>query len=226
MDSQVILRQLAEQVSASAEHCNLLVLSAHSAQRTKFTELLNGMALGLGKAQFRDIYSDFLAWCGENRIDSNVGAALAQHTQRVSAVRLLHKEIKVKLWLSPRGNELRLHDFLSRVPTCCIDAPQKPYPDFGYWVYESASIKQHWHDYLCFGAQADSRLPRRPLLELDPACLAFDIGAKQSIIFKDKVSGEIILIVLRNFCRDARVLQWVDEVIKEYVELTKSVRVS
>jgi hypothetical protein len=59
---------------------------------------------------------------------------------------------------------------------------------------------------------------------LYPARLAYDIREEESIIFMD--GEDIILVVLREFCKDNRVLRWADEIVRECVGAKRSIRVS
>jgi hypothetical protein len=59
---------------------------------------------------------------------------------------------------------------------------------------------------------------------LDPALLMADVLTNESVIFR-RPSGNLIGIVIREFCPDEAALKWIDEEIKEAVDDQKSMRV-
>jgi hypothetical protein len=220
----LLIRQLVELVSRDPSACSLLSRSALPAEREYFIAHLNSLAPSATAENVEDIFSSFLQWCSQNRVNTHVMTALAQRNAMRAKMDFLHKEVKQKLWLSPKGNNPRLQNFLAGIPTYQVDVLDKPYPPLGYWIYESDAIKNIWEDFLRFGRQPDPRLSRKPPMMLDVSKLEHDVEANESAIFKD--GDDIVLIVMRDFCKDARVVQWIDNVIKEYVGYTKSVRVS
>lgn len=91
-------------------------------------------------------------------------------------------------------------------------------------MYESDEIGERWSDYLTHAPLADKRKKRHPMMKLDEAKLKYDVKPNESVMFMN--GSRIVLLTLRNFCGDPRVVQWVDEVIKECVGVKRSVRVS
>ncbi|KAF8228512.1 hypothetical protein L208DRAFT_1291263 [Tricholoma matsutake] len=61
------------------------------------------------------------------------------------------------------------------------------------------------------------------MMALDPALLAFDVDASESRIFVTK-QGELVAIVLRDFCTSEEALVWLDAVVLETVGVRKSIR--
>lgn len=95
-----------------------------------------------------------------------------------------------------------------------------------HWVVESKEIGDLWHDYIYKRDQPDPRLKRHPFHQLDPAKITLYVDPDTSVIVKDKKTGEIILVVMRNACRDKGAVLWVDATVTDATKLKKSIRVS
>lgn len=91
-------------------------------------------------------------------------------------------------------------------------------------MYESDKIGDRWRAHIKTGALPDKRKKRLPMMKLDVSRLVYDVKPDESIIFMD--GHDLVGLAFRNFCGDARVIRWVDEVIKECVGVKKSIRVS
>ncbi|KAF8234890.1 hypothetical protein L208DRAFT_1259521, partial [Tricholoma matsutake] len=63
-----------------------------------------------------------------------------------------------------------------------------------------------------------------PMMTLDPALLAFDVDASESRIFVTE-QGELVAIILRDFCTSEEALAWLDAVVLKTVGVRKSIRV-
>jgi hypothetical protein len=70
----------------------------------------------------------------------------------------------------------------------------------------------------------DKRTPRRPLHALDVERLAKDIGPGQSAILRT-ASGELIGVVMKDFCPDEGALEWSNGVVKKTVDDRQNIRV-
>ena len=62
------------------------------------------------------------------------------------------------------------------------------------------------------------------MLKLDPRMLVHDIDDKTSMIFR-KENGGLAGLVIRDFCPDNEILEWLDEVIEGAAGIRKSIRV-
>lgn len=76
------------------------------------------------------------------------------------------------------------------------------------------------------GKQADERKKRHPLHKIQPRMLQHTICSDSSTLIQDPNTGELVLMVLRGFCGDLGVLDWVDGVVREVIAQKRSVRVS
>jgi hypothetical protein len=118
--------------------------------------------------------------------------------------------------------------FLSGLKPVYLPKLRAPYPPINHWMCESDAIYDKWSDYLKHDprAQPDKRRPRQPIFRCDPSRLSLDIETDQSTIVYDADSKELILLVLRNFSSDPDLLSHIEGVIKQAVEMRKSIRVS
>jgi hypothetical protein len=98
------------------------------------------------------------------------------------------------------------------------------YPPLGHWVFESEVIQAKWENHITRGPQPDKRKKWLPMMALNPALLAFDVDASESRIFVTK-QGELVAIILQDFCTSEEALAWLDAVVLETVGVRKSIRV-
>ena len=67
----------------------------------------------------------------------------------------------------------------------------------------------------------------KPFHKLNPAKLQYTVQANKSVIIRDSSTGEIISVVIQNFCNsNRRLLDWMNEVIMENNDVRRSVQVS
>jgi hypothetical protein len=118
--------------------------------------------------------------------------------------------------------------FFKNVRTVYLPKLSTPYPPVNHWMCETNAIDNKWRNYLKYDprAQPDKRRDRLPIFRTDPSNLSLDIGADESVIVRDADTGELIMIVLREFCTDPELLSYIEEIIKQAVQCRRSVRVS
>jgi hypothetical protein len=118
--------------------------------------------------------------------------------------------------------------FLMGVETVSLPKLTTPYPPIKRWICESDTIDDKWRSYLQYDprAQPDKRQPRKPIFRLDPSHLSLDIGPDQSTIIYDLNTGDLIMLILRNFSAEPNLLLHIEGVIKQAVEWRRSIRVS
>lgn len=118
--------------------------------------------------------------------------------------------------------------FFKGMRTVLLPKLATPYPVRKQWICESDAIDEKWRSYLKHDprAQPDKRRPRQPIFRIDSSCLSLDIGADQSAIVYDASTGELIMLVIRDFCSDPDLLSYIEGIIKQAVECRKSIRVS
>jgi hypothetical protein len=217
--SHELLSQLAKKVAASDEDCLLLAKSALPIYSEMFTERLNILCPG-GPAE---IVSDFLGWCGKHgNIYGPIIHAIAERDLLRKQRKDAHSRLVRELWLKP--NNARLDTFLASLPRHSVRELPRGYPPRNYFACESPDIRKLWERYLKNRRLPDKRLKRKTLRMVDLGRLEYDVKTWESGIFYD--GEEIVVLVLRDFCKERGVLEWVDGIVKECVGLKKSVRVS
>ena len=175
------------------------------------------------------LFDILTAWFGKHKDASRfdaVATALNHRRNIREGVRNLKIDFihQIGLNWSPATRD----SFLKGVNTVYLRKLKTPYPVINEWICESDAIDDKWSDYLKHDprAQPDSRRKRQPIFRIDPSNLTLDIGADQSAIIYDATTGDLILVVLRNFCSHPDLLSYIEGIIKQAVDLRKSIRVS
>ena len=134
------------------------------------------------------------------------------------------KQLVEDLGLTPKTR----HSRLEGVQTIHLPRLPEPYPPAQQDIYETEKIAKIWKDYREMKKHPDPRsgLGGWPELEkLDPSKLTHTIAADESIIIRDRDSGTIAVVVLRNFSGNQDVLDWVNSIVDENVGLRRGIRV-
>lgn len=113
---------------------------------------------------------------------------------------------------------------LESIPVRRVEALAAPYPPFKFIISESPDIHAKWFDHFDSGYQADDRIPRLPIHELDPSNLVLDIPPNESIRLETP-SGELVGLVMRNFCPSDKATAWADAAAEKQVPYRRNVRV-
>jgi hypothetical protein len=175
------------------------------------------------------LFDILTVWFGKHKDASKFDAVATAFNHR-KLIRLDHRNLKldfihhIGLNWSPATRD----SFLKGVKTVYLRKLRTPYPVINEWICESDAIDDKWRDYLKHDprAQPDSRRKRQPIFRIEPSNLSLDIGADQSTIVYDADTGDLILIVLRNFCSDPDLLSHIEGIIKQAVDIRRSIRVS
>ena len=177
-----------------------------------------------------DLFDILTTWFGKFKDASSmfgsVATALKDRRQFFTANRNIKVDFihRIGLHWSPATRDT----FLEGVATILLPKLTTPYPVTKQWMCESDVIDEKWRHYLNYDprAQPDKRRPRQPIFRVDPSHLSLDIGPDQSAIIYDANTGELVMLILRNFCCDPDLLSHIDEIIKQAVDCRKSMRVS
>ncbi|KAH9911012.1 uncharacterized protein B0H18DRAFT_893745 [Fomitopsis serialis] len=199
--------------------------------RGEFTALLEQLASRLPSPTYlpKDLFSGFCTWANDpNRdlpgalrtaIQARNRAVQCRRTtirlfvQALGGIKPLDEPLKA-YWLNKNANSVRVK---------ALEASEV-YPEFDTWVAESLQIRVCWTRAIEEGKQADRRHKRHPIEREEAERLAYEVRENENVVFRDIDSGEIIMIVLRNFCRDALVVEGVNATMELALAMRKSVR--
>jgi hypothetical protein len=93
------------------------------------------------------------------------------------------------------------------------------------WIVDSTEIWDLWHDHMHKGRQPDCHLKKHPFHLLESAKIVKYVGPTTSIIIRDKKTGKIVLVVMRDACKDDGAVVAVDATVEDATKKKKSVRV-
>ena len=199
---------------------DILVIATSDSQKTFFINKLLGALPDAftGRTEAPpDLFNIMTIWFGKYKDAPSRFSAMDDALKQRQDYFLTHRHKKVDFirriglnW-SPATRD----EFLKTINTFKISKLETPYPAVKHWMCESDSIDNKWRDYLQKDprAQPDRRLPRLPIIRVDPAKLQLDIQINESALVYDTESGELVLLVLRNFCGDADLLSHIDDII-------------
>jgi hypothetical protein len=119
----------------------------------------------------------------------------------------------------------RRDQFLSSLPNLQLPKLKKPWPPKNVWLSESTDTAHLWRSHFQHGRLHDKRTKRKPVIvSTKDSSWVKIIRADESAIVRDAASGKIILIVIRNFCGNQEVLDWVNDIVQATLDIKKSVR--
>ncbi|KAK1216074.1 hypothetical protein PQX77_002830 [Marasmius sp. AFHP31] len=87
---------------------------------------------------------------------------------------------------------------------------REPYPSKDVWMVELEAIRQKWEALLWDCVPADMRLKTKPIMMVDIKKIDYDITPDESVMFIN-TKGEVLFLVLRNFCSVKEVTAWCDK---------------
>lgn len=149
---------------------------------------------------------------------------LRRHEQNKQTNR--HRKIHFASQIGLDWTREQADEWLKTIPTRVLDPLPEPIPPKGYWVVDSDAIETAWVPFLKTRKLADKRIPRRPVFRIDEKShIVLDIGPDESMVVYDK-EGNLVVLVLHNFCGSAELLKTITDSILRTVEVSRSVRVS
>lgn len=173
--------------------------------------------------------SDFKSWVGSSKGQILAAARDAIHAAAsVQRDRAKRKQALARLLLLNTHSEcvrLALQELRALIPIHAVKKKVRPYPPPRRWIVENQSIWDLWTYQINRAPQPDVRISRKSMFLVDPAKLDYDIGPEESAIFEDE-NGEVVAMVISDFCKCPKVLHWVNEIVLLNVALEKNVRVS
>ncbi|RDB28016.1 hypothetical protein Hypma_002267 [Hypsizygus marmoreus] len=215
--------QFLNDVSADREAVQLLQHATSVAGKDMFATHLGSLAAKFKiTARGSDLFRMFISWCHATKpLPVNLQTAMQAraHTE-------MQKRATKRAFIRRTNLDWRHSDrdaFLSTIPVITVKALKTPFPPVGHHIATSPSIVKKWHHHLAFGKQADKRKRRLPIHLLNSSKLIADIAPTDSALLKNK-KGDIIGMVIRNFCPDEGAVAWADSIAEQAVSLRKNIR--
>ncbi|KAK7018074.1 hypothetical protein VNI00_018393 [Paramarasmius palmivorus] len=97
------------------------------------------------------------------------------------------------------------------------------YPRKGIWISDNPVVTEQWKQWVKSGKLHDSRTARKPLEEVDLSQLNFDLGPDEDAYFIGE-DGTTEMLVIRDFCPVQEVAAWVDKVVRDNINVSRSIR--
>jgi len=91
---------------------------------------------------------------------------------------------------------------------------------------ESQETLDLWHDMITRKKRHDNRPRPRLLMDVVDRTQVLTVPANKSMIIRDRVTHEIVMVVIRNFVGDSTLVKYIDSIVQASVDFRKSIRVS
>ena len=238
------MRLLVEAIDSDTKLLSLLQMSHLPGHQENFSTLLNkcfAKVTGWEGYHSKGIYSDLLGFlrytvflsrhsahlihCRKNEdIPTNIAIATNNLWQHRMHRQQWHKQLTESLGLTPKTK----FSWLKGVPVVELPKLENPYPPPGKDIFVIEEITSIWRSYCAWKKHPDDRGKSKgkwPELEkLDETKLSRTVGPDESIIIRDKDTGRIALVVLRNFSGgNDEVLDWGVSIVDENVGLRRGI---
>lgn len=168
------------------------------------------------------LYRTVTSWIAQPECPVNVAQAYQQskQTKKKKRVRQRHFIHDTGLNVSDSDRKKKL----ASIPVRVVEALSHPYPPYKEIISETPEIYTKWYDHFSTGHQADSRIPRLPIHQLDPSSLILDILPNESVRLETP-SGDLVGLVIRNFCPNDEAVEWADKEAEKQVPCRRNIRV-
>ncbi|KAA8892791.1 hypothetical protein FN846DRAFT_1009128 [Sphaerosporella brunnea] len=111
------------------------------------------------------------------------------------------------------------------IPTVSLPMLKKRWPPKDVWLSEAPTTGLLWERHFQEAKLQDKRIERKDvLISSDGDSWQKTIKAGESVIIRDAQTGQIVLVVIRNFCNHQGVLDWAIKIVQAAVNIKKSVR--
>ncbi|KAK7018687.1 hypothetical protein VNI00_018314 [Paramarasmius palmivorus] len=119
----------------------------------------------------------------------------------------------------------RAANIFANIPTITVpkSTNKGAYPRKGYWIADNPGVAAQWDQWVKSGKLHDKQTSRKPLERVDLSQLHFDLGPNDDAYFIGE-DGTTEMLVIRDFCPVQEVVDWVDEVVRENVAVSRSIR--
>ncbi|TFY63638.1 hypothetical protein EVJ58_g3143 [Rhodofomes roseus] len=205
---------------------SLLARSGDPRPRLEFEAILYALLDSTGRpSPAGDLFSGFIQWCDSaTQLPDVLSQALVDRKRSVEIQYRIRMEFVASMGLKRMKEAAKAQWLSENAHVVVLDRLREAYPEYHQWIAETPEIEQQWGHRIRKGKKADKRHKRHPLVLEDPSRLRYVVKEDESVVFRDKETGDIIMMVIRDFCKDPRALKFVDCNAAESVDLRKSVR--
>lgn len=221
---------LLEDLTSSPEHCSELADPDLYRQLPGKSYILDTLRTRCKLPEPVVALTKFKSWLGSQpSLDPLVVAALRVAQAGKAATESAKYDLLRALMLNPNNaaTQQKIQELRDSIPVHLVQSfpVESAYPPVDEWIVESEEIDRIWRGHIETGKLPDRRNPRYPMHRVDPSHLSFDLKPDCSAVFKDATTGEVIMVVMRDFCRDKATLDWITEVVLENIEVERNIRV-
>lgn len=169
-----------------------------------------------------DLFRRVMAWISSPKCPAGLARSAEAYKHSRKKARVDQRHFIFNAGLSTPSAERDA--MLASLPVYHVTALSEPHPPYKHIISESPEIYKKWRSYFATGKQADERKARLPIHQLDPTTLVADIPPHEGARLLDP-SGELVGLVIRNFCPDDEALAWADAAAEAQVPVRRNVRV-
>ncbi|KAI9886194.1 MAG: erg10, acetyl-CoA C-acetyltransferase [Watsoniomyces obsoletus] len=217
--------RLAGHMAANRHLLQLFATGYNPSQQALFVKESTELLVDIGQPHSSpELCSDLCAWIAKHpQAHEQVTIAWEAFREGKKRQRALHNRLVTDL--NFRQTKEALAHRVAQIPVVWVTKSTDPYPPIGSAVCENQKIHDQWKDHLESGPQPDdARRPRALPLLLDFNKLQYNAGPTEDVIFRDKETGEIVGLVMRNFIPHEMVRSWAADIIREAMASKKGVR--
>ncbi|KAF7770914.1 hypothetical protein Agabi119p4_6888 [Agaricus bisporus var. burnettii] len=175
------------------------------------------------------LVSNFFSWVGLSNNREHQPLLLHKLLkERRSHISRLHSQKRRVINLSNlNSGSLDKDAFLRHIPIRHCERLAFPFPPPSLYVSETKDIFDRNMAFVLEHELPDSRIPRKFIFRLDKSTdflgLACDLGPCDEAQFVDE-NGDLVAVVIRNACKDSRIVDFVDKTVKKVVQSRRNVR--
>jgi hypothetical protein len=114
--------------------------------------------------------------------------------------------------------------FLQSMPAIRLPRKTKEVPYRYTWIAESPEAATVWGTHFAQWKKADKRTSTKATIFVPNNEWKYIVREGEDIIIRDGSTDKIVLMVIRNWCSDGDVLEWVSKIVNTAVGKKKSVR--
>ncbi|TFK57839.1 hypothetical protein BDN72DRAFT_190731, partial [Pluteus cervinus] len=161
-------------------------------------------------------------WVGTDgeTVPENVVKAFASRQEARKTYHAFKKQLSHKLGF--RGKSPK--KVIPEVFVHHLGNPDNFYPPAGWVVAECPEARDRWNNRIRYYHWHDLRDHKRHAWLLNPDLLQTTIQADESVLIYDAATGELVGVVIRDFCAVAEIIQWIDTILRENLRVRRNIR--